>query len=108
MDSSQPPLSPEGFYAQALSQAERLRLPRARRVEGLDEEIVLLRLKLLSLAEQEPQRLDLLLKGINTLLRLVAARYRLSPKAGEDLGQALAQVITSIGTQLGLGEEEKR
>lgn len=106
MASSQPSLSPEGFYAQALSQAERMRLPRARQVEGLDEEIALLRLKLLALAEKEPQRFDLLLKGMNTLLRLVATRYRLSPKAGEDLGQALAQVITRIGTQLGWGEEQ--
>ncbi|MCS7206791.1 MAG: hypothetical protein NZ951_02515 [Dehalococcoidia bacterium] len=99
-------LSPEGFYAEALSQAERLRLPRARQVEGLDEEIALLRLRLLALAQREPQRLDLLLKGMNTLLRLVATKYRLSPKAGEDLGQALAQVLTSISTQLGLGEEK--
>ncbi|GBD11293.1 hypothetical protein HRbin23_00948 [bacterium HR23] len=106
MANSTTPLSPEAFYAQALSRAERLRLPQARHLQGLDEEIALLRLRLLTLAEKEPQRFDLLLKGMNTLVRLVMAKYRLSPQAGEDLGQALANVITSISTQLGIGEEK--
>ncbi|MBI4232898.1 MAG: hypothetical protein HY686_00465 [Chloroflexi bacterium] len=96
--------TPEEFYAQALTEAERLRLPRARQVEGLDEEIALLRVRLLRLVEEQPQSFDLLLKGVALLVRAVATRYRLSPKAQEDLAGSIAGVLEGIGTALGLGE----
>lgn len=93
-----------GFYEQALSEAERLRIPRARQMEGLEEEIALLRVRLLRLAQEHPEQFELLLKGVALLVRAVATKYRLSPQSQEDLSRSLAGVITSIGTQLGLGE----
>ncbi len=88
---------PVGFYDEVLSRSERLRLPRARQVEGLDEEIVLLRIRLSSLARDQPDKFELLLKGISLLVRAVAVKYKLSPQSEEDLAKSIANVVRDIG-----------
>ena len=92
------------FYDEALTEAEQLRLPRARQVRGLDDEIALLRLRLLSQAKEPPDRFELLLKGVALLVRAVATRYRLSPGAQQDLERSIAGVLEGVGRSLGLGE----
>lgn len=92
--------SAEDFYANALSRAERMRYSRAREVEGIDEEIALLRMKLRYLLEEHPDKVDLLFKGVNLLLRAVATRYKLSPKASDDLYQSIVGVLNGIGREL--------
>lgn len=99
---SEGPFSVQDFYARALSRAERVRLARARRVQGVDEEIALLRLKLQELVGKHPDKLELLFKGMNLLLRAVSTRYRLSPQAEEDLAKSIVGVLQGIGSALGL------
>ena len=98
------PVTAEGFYDEALSEAERLRLPTVRAVEGIDEEIAVLRTRFYTLAEQRPQRLDKLVKGMGVLVRAVGMRYRMSPKSEESLAESLAGVLNGIGASVGLGE----
>ncbi|MCH7617597.1 MAG: hypothetical protein J4N36_00290 [Chloroflexi bacterium] len=88
------------FYAAALTDAERLQLAEARRVDGLDEEIALLRVRLRSALEQRPEDFDLLRDGIALLVRAVSTQYRLSPKARKDLANRMAAVLNSIGDQI--------
>lgn len=88
------------FYGRVLSRAQRVRLARARQVQGLDEEIALLRLKLQQLVQEHPENLDLLLKGINLLIRAVATRYKLSPAATEDLAESIRGVLKGVGAAL--------
>lgn len=90
----------KSFYAQVLSQAEQVRLDEAQNLEGLDEEIALLRVRLADLASQHPEKVELLLKGVGVLLRAVATKYRLSPKAEEDLYQSVLGVLRGIGGAL--------
>ncbi|MBI4338788.1 MAG: hypothetical protein HY680_02405 [Chloroflexi bacterium] len=92
--------SPGDFYASALSHAERLRLPKARSMQGLDEEIALLRVRLHRAAQEHPEQFELLLKGVSVLVRLVAARYRLSDRPAEELSQSILGVIRGIGGTL--------
>lgn len=91
-----------GFYEAALSEAERVRLPRARRVQGVDAEIALLRVRLERLAREHPENVEMLLKGITVLVRAAAVKYRLSPKAEKDLASSLAGALRSVGAALGL------
>jgi hypothetical protein len=98
------PNSAASFYDEALSAAERLRLPRARQIEGLDEEIALLRPRLLRHASENPDRFETLLRGLRLLVQAVAVKYRLSPKAADDLSKSIAGVLESVGKTLGLGE----
>jgi len=102
-DNNAPP-DVQDFYARALSKAERLRLAKARKVEGVDQEIALLRMKLQELVAKHPDKLELLFKGVNLLLRAVSARYRLSPRAEEDLARSITGVLQGVGSALGLEE----
>ncbi|MFQ5874693.1 MAG: hypothetical protein ACE5JL_12980 [Dehalococcoidia bacterium] len=95
-------ISNRSFYASAITEAERLRLPDALEIEGLDHEIALLRVRLGRLAEEQPENTTLLFKGIELLVKAVAARYRLSKKSKDDLSEAIEGVLTSIGGALGL------
>jgi hypothetical protein len=98
--SSRTPDKPKDFYEEALSQAERVRLSRAKQVQGLDEEIALLRVRLSRLAEEQPENLELLIKGIGMLVRAVSTKYKLSHKAEEDLYQSLLGVLRGVGSVL--------
>jgi len=92
----------KSFYARALSQAEQVLLAEAREVEGLDEEIALLRVRLSQLVSQEPENLELLVKGVGMLVRAVSTRYRLSPRAEKDLYASVLGVLRGIGGALSL------
>ena len=94
----------ESFYEEALTEAERMRLPEAREMEGFDEELALLRTKLFRAVQQYPDRLDTLARGVATLARVAAVRYRMSPQSKEDLAESLAGVVNSIGAAVGLGD----
>ena len=89
------------FYSSALSRAERVRLAQARDMEGsLDEEIALLRLRLRRAAQERPEDLELLLKGVNTLVRAVSARYKLSGQEKDELMDHIIGVIRGVGGEL--------
>ncbi len=88
------------FYTRALGEAEKNLLPQARELEGLDEEIALLRVKLIQALREKPQDLELLLKGVGMLVRAVSTRYRLSKKGEEDLYQSVLGVLRGIGDAL--------
>jgi hypothetical protein len=89
-----------GFYEKALSEAERLYLPEARQIEGLDEEIAVMRVRLKRALEERPEDIKLIDKGLALLVKAVAAKYRLSPKARKDLSDSIAGVVEGIGAAL--------
>ncbi len=92
--------SKKGFYAQALSEAERVLLPEAREIEGLDEEIALLRVKLTTALKEHPDNMPLTLRAVDLLVKAVAAKYRLSKKSQENLAEAIDGVLKEIGGAL--------
>lgn len=99
--------SREEFYARALTKAERITLSRAKQVEGLDDEIALLRTRLYQLVEKHPDKvellkIELLYKGIGLLARALAVKYRLSPKAAQDLSESIYKVLQEVGGAMGL------
>jgi hypothetical protein len=87
-----------GFYRAALTEAEKWE--RARQMEGLDEEVALLRVRLKEALEERPQDMQLIAKGIDLLVKAVTAKYRLSPKAQRELSDSIAGVVRGIGTAL--------
>ena len=93
-------ITPEDFYADVLSEAERARLDAARNMEGIDEEIAVLRMKLRDQFMRNPERMDLVFKGMNMLTRAVATKYKLSPKSRDDLNDSIVGVINGIGREL--------
>jgi uncharacterized protein YjcR len=91
-----------GFYSKALDKAEELQLEEARGIDGLDEEIAVLRIKLRSIIQSEPQNIELALAAANTIARLVRTRYNISKEQKRSLKDAIAKVLTEIAVPLGI------
>ena len=91
-----------GFYSQALDEAERLELEEAVNIEGIDEEIAILRVKLRELIVAEPERFELHLKVANTIARLVTTRYNIGKEQKKSLKEAITKVLTEIAVPLGI------
>lgn len=79
------------FYAQALTEAEQADLGTALQVDGFDEELAALRLRLRTALERRPEDLPLVLRGMDVLRRMVATKYGLSQKDRLALESAFAQ-----------------
>ena len=91
------------FYEGALDDAERADFIAAQAVEGLDEEIALLRLRLKQAVAQKPADLALMLHGIEILARLVVNRYRLPATSVEALSAAMRAGLAAAGLPAGEG-----
>jgi len=92
-----------GFYSKALLEAERITLQQAVAVDGVDEEIALLRYKLAELLQNYPDRIDLQVDIANTIARLVRTRYQISKEQKKSLKEAIAKVLTEVALPLGIG-----
>ena len=92
-----------GFYSRALSEAEQVELEQASSVEGIDQEIALLRLKLREVVETSPDRIDLQLEAANTIARLIRTRYQISREQKKSLKEAIQKVLTDVAVPLGIG-----
>jgi len=94
---------PEGFYSRALDEAEKLELEEASYIEGIDEEIALLRIKLRELLQGQPERIDLHFEAANIIARLVKTRYQITREQKKSLKEAIQKVLTEIAVPLGVG-----
>ncbi len=99
-EGDKPAATASGFYSSALSRAERTRLSKAHLEKGLDEEIALLRVRLHGVAQKHPEQFELLLKGVNALVRAVAVKYKMSDQPAEDLSKHILGVLRGIGGAL--------
>ena len=91
-----------GFYGRALDEAEKLELEEASHIEGIDEEIALLRVKLRELLEEQPERSDLHFEAANIIARLVKTRYQITREQKKSLKEAIQKVLTEVAVPLGV------
>ena len=85
----------------ALSRADVDALAEARDVEGLEEEVALLRLQLrreLADFDADPK---LLQGGVRLLVQALLAQHRLSPQQADHLGDAVTNMLEQFGEALG-------
>jgi len=92
-----------GFYSRALTEAEQLEMEEAVYVDGIDQEIALLRIKLRELIENSPDRIDLHLEAANTIARLIRTRYQITKEQKQSLKEAIHKVLTDVAVPLGIG-----
>ncbi len=81
-----------GFYSRALEEAEKLELEEASHVEGIDQEIALLRVKLRELLAEQPDRIDLHFEAANIIARLVRTRYQITKEQRKSLKEAIQKM----------------
>jgi hypothetical protein len=92
-----------GFYARVLDEAERLDFERASGVNGIDDEIALLRVKIKSILGDDPKNLKDLVAATNALERLVRTRYKITKEQRQGLKEAIGNVLRDIALPLGIG-----
>ncbi len=92
-----------GFYSRSLDEAERLEMEEASYVEGIDQEIALIRIRLRRLVEQHPDQISLHLEAANAIARLLRTRYQISKEQKKSLKDAIAKVLTEVAAPLGVG-----
>ena len=92
-----------GFYSKVLDEAERLDFELASGVEGIDDEIALLRVKIKSILERDPENVKLIMRATNALERLIRTRYNISKEDKKGLKEAIGNVLKDIALPLGIG-----
>jgi hypothetical protein len=94
--------SKQSFYSKALDEAEGLDFELAQDVEGIDDEIALLRMKIKSLLESDPENIKLITEATDALSRLVIARYKMGSAHKKALAHAIGGVLKDLALPLGI------
>lgn len=92
-----------GFYSRVLDDEEQADFELATRVEGVDEEIALLRVKIKSLVAQDPENIRLIMQAINALAKLLVTKYNIHKEDKQGLKEAIGNVLKDIALPLGIG-----
>ncbi len=92
-----------GFYSKVLDEAERLDFELATGVKGIDDEIALLRVKIKSILEHDPENIKLIMEATNALARLIKTKYNISKEDKKGLKEAIGNVLKDIALPLGIG-----
>jgi type VI protein secretion system component VasF len=90
----------EAFCEPVLDELDRPQFERALHVDGLDQEIAQLRLRLREGLRNRPDDTKLLHAGLRLLVQALLAQRRLSPTQAEHLSDAAIEVIEAFGASL--------
>jgi len=91
-----------GFYSKVLDEAEKLDFESASGVDGIDDEIALLRVKIKSALERDPENIRLIMQATNALAGLVKTRYRINKEQRQGLREAIGNVLKDVAIPLGI------
>ncbi len=86
-----------GFYGDIVDRAELLA---ARAVEGVDEELAVLRVILRDQLRAHPEDYKVAMKSIELIVRTVVTRYRMSSTQSADLAEAIAAAVKHFNEQM--------
>ena len=96
------------FYERALDAGDRADFDLARDMDGLDDEVALLRLQVRRLIEDTDHDPRVLQAGVRLLIQALVARHRLDGHQAESLGEAAASLIEEFGALFAAGGEAGR
>ena len=92
-----------GFYSKVLDEAEQVDFELASGVNGIDDEIALLRVKIKSILENEPENIRLIMQVTNALNRLIRTRYKITKEQRKGLKEEIGNVLRDVALPLGIG-----
>jgi uncharacterized protein YjcR len=92
-----------GFYSKVLDEAEQLDFELASGVEGIDDEIALLRVKIKSILTHDSENVKLIMQATNILAGLVKTRYNITKDQRKGLKEAIGNVLRDVALPLGIG-----
>ena len=94
------------FYSSALDEAERIELKSAVAIEGIDDEIAVMRVRIKKLVKTAD--IEELTRCTNALCRMLTTRYAIEGKSKKSLKAALGNVLRDIALPLGLAAISKK
>ncbi len=86
-----------GFYSSVLPARDRTALQTAADLQGIADEIALLRVQLRALLRDYPNRPDLYLEAASTIARLIRTQHQVSQDYRQPLRDAIEQVLEDVG-----------
>ena len=92
-----------GFYSKVFDEAEKIDFEIAAGVEGIDDEIAMLRVKIKSVLEKDPENINLIMQATNTLAGLVKTHYQITREQRKGLREAISNVLRDVALPLGIG-----
>jgi hypothetical protein len=93
----------ESFYDKLFDAAEKIDFDRACGVEGIDDEIALIRLEIVKVVSGgDAANLRLLVQATNALERLIRTRYEISRDQRKSIREAIGNVLREIAVPLGI------
>jgi hypothetical protein len=96
-----------GFYSRVLTSDQQAQLQQARDLRGVDEEIAMLRVKIQSILENDPDNSAVLLRAVTALTRLVKVRcLRSEDDEAHGIAAALRNVYQGIAAPAGIPAEQ--
>ena len=92
-----------GFYSRVLDEAEKLDFEAASGVEGIDEEIALLRVEIKkAISSGDDKALRSIVQATNALERLIRTRYKITSQERKGLREAIGTVLRDVALPLGI------
>ena len=91
-----------GFYSKTLSPEQQEALQSAAGLDGLDQEIAILRLKIASIVENDPQNINVLMTAMALLARLLQTKQLLDKQDRHKLVEAIQAVLRDVAAPLRL------
>jgi hypothetical protein len=92
-----------GFYSRVFDEAEKPDFTFAIGIEGIDEEIALLRMEIKkSISGGDERNLILLVKAAGALEKLIRTRYQITANQRRGLKEAIGNVIKDVLVPLGV------
>jgi hypothetical protein len=96
------------LYAQALSAAEKLDFETAGNVDGIDDEIKLMRIKIKAILIKEPQNIKLLMQAAKIVANMVEEKYNMDKGQNKGLINAVKNLVKDVGLQVGVAMINKK
>jgi hypothetical protein len=91
-----------GFYSRSLTHIQKHDLKKATSVEGVDEEIAIVRVKLKSILAHDADNVRLINIAVSSLVRLLRFKYKYHKNDRENLQQAFENVIRDVALPIGV------
>jgi hypothetical protein len=86
----------KNFYLGALDELERIELKNAATVEGIDDEIAFLRIRIKQLVKLKSPNNDDITKCLNTLCRALNTKFLIQGKNKKAIGEAIGKIVEGL------------
>ncbi len=92
-----------GYYSSVLTEEEQQEYERAMLIDGFDDEIALLRVKIKSLVDNNPENVRLITLALNTLTRMVMSKNNVEPARKETVADTITNILKGVALPAGIG-----